>query len=269
MVKLRYDFRDIFRAARLALSLQRLWIQSVGLFIGYLGYLIFTYIAILTTGAQFTTIWLRYGLLPHIGNYQLSWYGYALFGLGIFIFVLFWMITSSAVARAVYMNLKGYTFYTWKDSFKFSFSKVGSIIATPLSIGAIAFFTGLGGVVIGLLGKIPYVGGLGITVFTPIWFAASVFIVFIILGFGVSFLLTPPILATTDDDAFEGIFQSFSTMYSQPWRLITYEVLLGAVSIVGFLFLSLFFKQAWKIMNMILIWGMGDKFVDLSYRASY
>jgi len=271
MVKLRYDFRDIFRAARLALSLQRLWIQSVGLFIGYLGYLIFTYIAILTTGVQFTTIWLRYGLLPHIGNFQLSWYGYTLFGLGIFIFVLFWMITSSAVARAVYMNLKGYTFYTWKDSFKFSFSKVGSIIATPLSIGAIAFFTGLIGILIGFLGKvIPLdIGALGISIFTPIWFAASVFIVFIILGFGVSFLLTPPILATTDDDAFEGIFQSFSTMYSQPWRLITYEVLLGAVSIVGFLFLSLFFKQAWKMMNMILIWGMGEKFVDLSYRASY
>lgn len=269
MVKLRFDFRDIFRAARIALSLQRLWIQSVGLFIGYLGYLIFTYIAILTTGAQFKAVWLRYGLLPHIGMYHFSWYGYALFGLGILIFILFWMITSTAVARAVYMYLKGFSFYTWKDSFKFSFSKLGSIIATPVSIAAIVFFTGLGGVVIGLLGKIAYVGEIGIAIFTPVWFAASVFIVFILLGFGVSLLLTPSILATTDDDAFEGIFQSFSTTYSQPWRLVIYEVLLFVVSMAGFLFMSLFFKQAWNLLNMIVIWGMGDKFVDLSYRASY
>ncbi len=269
MVKLRFDFRDIFRAARLSLSLQRLWIQFLGIFFGYLGYLIFTYCAILTTGAHFKAIWLRYGLLPHIGVYHLSWYGYVLFGLGLFIFVLFWLIASTAVARAVYMNLKGFSFYTWKDSFKFSFSKVGSIIATPLSIFAIALFTGLGGVIIGLLGKIPYVGELGLSLFTLVWFAASVFLVFIILGFGISFLLTPPILATTDDDAFEGIFQSFSTMYSQPWRLIIYEVLLVAVSVAGFLFMSLFFKQAWKLMNMILVLGMGEKFVDLSYKASY
>ncbi len=270
MVKLRFDFRDIFRAARLALSLQRLWIQSVGLFFGYVGYLIFTYIAILTTGTQFNTVWMRYGLLPHIATYHLSWYGYVFFGLGILIFVLFWMITSSAVARAVYMNLKGFTFYTWKDSFKFSFSKMGSIIATPLSILAIVFITGLIGIVIGLIGKwIPFLGVLGISLFTFIWFAASVFLIFIILGLGVSFLLTPSILATTDDDAFEGIFQSFSTMYSQPWRLIMYETVLIAVSIVGFLFMSFFFKQAWKLMNMILIWGMGEKFVDLSYKASY
>ncbi|MFO7891805.1 MAG: hypothetical protein R6V04_15870 [bacterium] len=269
MVKLRFDFRDIFRAARLALSLQRLWIQAVGLFFGYLGYLIFTYIAILTTGAQFKAVWLRYGLLPHIGMYQLSWYGYVLFGLGLLIFILFWMATSTAVARAVYMHLKGFSFYTWKDTFKFSLSKVGSIIATPLSIGAIAFFTGLGGVIIGLLGKIAFIGELGVSLFTPVWFLASVFIVFIILGFGVSLLLTPSILATTDDDAFEGIFQSFSTTYSQPWRLVIYEILLFAVSVAGFLLMSLFFKQAWKLMNMILIWGMGEKFVDLSYKASY
>ena len=47
-VKLHFDYRDIFRAPRLALSGKKIWTFVVGNFIGYLGYLILTYIALLT-----------------------------------------------------------------------------------------------------------------------------------------------------------------------------------------------------------------------------
>lgn len=269
MTVLRFDFRDIFRSARLAFSLQRLWIQSLGLLIGYLGYFIFTYVAIIASGISFDVVWSRYGLLPHIGEYNFMWYSDILFGIGLFIFLVSWLITSTAVARAVYMNLKGFSFYSWKDAFKFAFGKKGSLIAVPISIFAIALFTGLGGYIVGLFGKIPYAGELGVSLFSVIWFAVSIFLVFILLAGGVSFLLTPAILATTDDDAFEGIFQSFSTMYSQPWRLIIYEVILIFVSLLGFLCLAFFSKQAWKLMTVILALGMGDKYIDLSFSASY
>ena len=91
--------------------------------------------------------------------------------------------------------MKGNTFYTWKEAFNFALKrKGGSVISTPVAIAFIIFFTALGGVVIGLLGRIPYVGEVGFSLFAIIWFMASLFLVFVILALVVSFLLTPAIL---------------------------------------------------------------------------
>ncbi len=269
MITMRFDFRDIFRSARLAFSFQRIWIQFVGLIAGYASYVLLTYVSLILSGKSFNYIWNEFRLIPCVVGIHLPWYGWVVYGIGIAILLFFWLISSMGVARATYMYLKGNTFYTWKEAMAFALKKkAGSVISTPIAIFCIAFFIGLGGVVVGLLGRIPYVGELGISIFSTVWFAASLFLVFVTLALGVSLLLTPAILATTDDDAFEGIFQSFSTLYGQPWRLIIYEVLVVLISIFGFGALSFFAKRAWNLMTTILIWGMGDKYAELSYAAS-
>jgi len=269
MVTMRFDYRDIFKSARLAFSFQRLWIQFLGLLIGYLGYVVLTYISLLMAGLDFGLLWSRFGLLPCVMGLYLPWYSWIVFAIGAFFLLFAWLVTSTGVARAAYMHLKGNTFYTWKEAFSFALKKKGgSVISTPIAIGAILFFTGLGGVVIGLLGRIPYVGELGVSLFAIIWFGASLFLLFVALALAVSLLLAPAILATTDDDAFEGIFQSFSTLYSQPWRFVVYELFLGLLSLVGLGVLAFFAKKAWGLMTTILVWGMGDKYADLSYMAS-
>lgn len=270
MIAMRFDWRDIFKAARLAFSFQRLWIQFIGLLGGYASYVVLTYASLLLAGNRLDVLWSRFGLLPCALGLNLPWYSWILFALGLFIFLFFWLVTSTGVARATYMNLKGNYFYTWKEALRFALKKKGvSVILTPVAILMIAFFTGLGGVVIGLLGRIPYVGELGISLFSTIWFMASFFLVFILLALGVSLIMTPAVLATTDDDAFEGIFQSFSMLYSQPWRLIFYEILLLIIALFGFGIFAYFAKQAWSLMTTILIWGMGDKYAGLSFQASY
>ena len=270
MVAMRFDYRDVFKSARLAFSFQRLWIQFVGLFCGYLGYVILTYASLVAAGKDFGVFWSRFGLFPSVVGLPLPWYSWIIFAVGALFLLFAWLVTGTAVARAAYMNLKGNTFYTWKEAFTFALKKKGgSVISTPIAIVAIAFFTGLGGVVVGLLGRIPYLGELGISLFAVIWMMASLFLIFVILALGVSLLLTPAILATTDDDAFEGIFQSFSTLYSQPWRLIFYEALLVIISLLGLGVFAFFAKRAWGLMTTIFIWGMGDKYADLSYAASY
>ena len=40
MLQLKFDWRDVLKAPRLALSLQRMWIQLVGLSVGYIVYLV-------------------------------------------------------------------------------------------------------------------------------------------------------------------------------------------------------------------------------------
>lgn len=270
MVSMRFDFRDIFKSARVAFSFQRLWIQFFGLSFGYLGYVIFTYLGLILSGKSFSVIWSRFGLFPTVAGYPLHWMSWILFGVGCFIFIFAWLVASTGVARAAYMHLKGNTFYTWKEAIAFALKKKGgSVISTPIAILLIAVFTGLGGVVVGLLGRIPVVGELGISLFAIIWFLAALFLVFVILALFVSILLGPSIIATTDDDAFEGIFQSFSTLFSFPWRLLIYEVLLVIIALLGFGVFALFAKKAWAMMTTLLVWGMGDKYADLSYAASY
>lgn len=270
MQGMRFDYRDVFRAARLAFSFQKIWIQFVGLIVGYAAYVVLTYLSLALAGQHIDVLWARYGLLPCVGGFPLPWYSWLLFVIGCLVLFISWLAASTGVARAAYMTLKGNHFYTWKEALRFAFKKkAGSAVTTPIIIALIAFFIGLGGVVVGFLGRIPYAGELGISLFSAVWFMASLFLVFVLLALGVSLFLVPAVLATTDDDAFEGIFQSFSVLFTQPWRFILYEVLLTVVAVVGFGVFCFFAKHAWGMMTKILVWGMGDKYANLSYAASY
>jgi hypothetical protein len=271
MVALRFDYRDLFRAPRIALSLQRLWIQALGLAAGYAGYVVLTYAALMLAGEPFGSLWSSFGLFPSAIGIPMPWTSWIVYVLGIVVLAVAWLVTATAVARATYMHLKGNHFYTWKDAFRFGLKKKGgAVVATPLFIAGIALAILFGGLVVGWLAKvIPFVGELGLSAFTLFWYAASLFLVFLALALGVSLALTPSILATTDDDAFEGIFQSFSTLVGQPWRFIVYVVLTKALALAGFVVLAFFAKQAWVVMNRVLmLWG-GDKVADLSAAASY
>ena len=60
MITMRFDYRDLFRSNRLALSFQRLWIQFVGLICGYGAYVVFTYAGLLLAGKHLDALWPRY-----------------------------------------------------------------------------------------------------------------------------------------------------------------------------------------------------------------
>jgi hypothetical protein len=274
MVALRFDVRDIFRAPRVAFSFQRLWIQFLGLLAGFGGYAVLTYAALVAGGANLGLAWSQFGLLPVVWGQPLPWFARVIAVLAFLWLAVVLLWTAVAVSRAVYMHLKGNHFYTWKEAVRFALKKkAGASVATPVAIALIILFTALGGVVVGLFGRIPAgvgdVLGVGISLLSPVWFAASLFLVFLGLALGVSILLTPAVLATTDDDAFEGIFQSFSTLAAQPWRICLYVLLLAVLSLIGFGVLSFFVKQAWIVMTRLLAAGMGDKYADISYAASY
>ncbi|MFC1568912.1 hypothetical protein ACFL4L_01635 [bacterium] len=269
MTTLHFNFKDMFQSIRLAFNLQRIWIQFVGLLGSYTIYLFLTYLAFWLSGEGLAGIWDRFGLLPMIPGMYMPIYCLIIYGLAVFALVYGYMITATGVSRAVYMNLKGNTFYTWKESLAFAWKKKLSILGTPLSLAILIVLFILGGGFIGLIGKIAYFGELFVSLFSLIWFLAALFLVFISIALIVSVFLTPAILATTDDDAFEGIFQSFSIAFTQPWRLLFYQVLNVLSTTVGFLTFALLIKYSWKVLNMILNWGMGDKFVRIATAASY
>jgi hypothetical protein len=167
------------------------------------------------------------------------------------------------VARATYMLAKGNNFYTWRESYAFAFRKAGSVLLTPVSLAVLIGMVVVGALILGLLGKIPYAGELGISLFTVIWFFAALLLFFFAVILLVSIILVPSIIATTDEDAFEAVFQTFSLTWSQPWRLVIYE---GVITLLSLFAMGLFAyaaKEAFIIMNALLSSFMCGDYINL------
>jgi len=269
MHQLRFDVRDIFKSPRFALSLQRIWIQFIGLVVGYLGYLFFTYLSFITAGVGFADGWKKYGLLPCIFSEASNWYSVVIYLVGLFWLIAVYLISATAVSRATYMLLKGNHFYTWTNAIRFALKKTASILLSPIAILVIILVVLAGGAVVGLLGKIPFVGEFGITIFTFLWFFASLFVVFLVIIFVIAMIQTPAILAATNDDAFEAVFQTFSLVWSQPWRLILYELVSAAMAAIGLLVLALLSKKAFIVMDRLFSNVMGPDFMNVSSQGMY
>ena len=266
MLKLKFDWRDILRAPRLALSLQRMWIQLLGFTVGYLFYLIFTYAAFAAAGLALETAWLQSGLLPclfTVGE-SLPWWAWLLYAVGCLMLFSALMIANTAAARAIYMTSKGNSFYSWKESYRFAFRKAASVLLTPISLVVIIGLMVLGALVVGLLGKIPFVGELGVSLFAPLWVLSALLLLFLAIVAVVSAVLAPSIIAATDEDAFEAVFQSFSMCWGRPWRFFFYESLTVVLSLASIAGLGFFIKQAVVITNRLFAAFMGADYINLS-----
>lgn len=269
MHQLRFDIREIFRSPRLALSLQRIWIQFIGITVGFLGYLFFTYLSFITSGIGLSMGWKKYGLLPCIFPESPNWYSVVIYLIGIIWLVAIYLIASTAVSRAAYMLLKENYFYTWLEATRFALKKTASILLSPIAILLIIVLFIAGGAVVGLLGKIPIVGEFGITIFAFVWYFSALVVVFMVIIFAVVMIQVPAIIATTNEDAFEVVFQSFSLTWSQPWRLILYEFVSLAMSTIGLLVFAFLSKKAYIIMDRIFSNVMGDDFINIAAQGMY
>ncbi len=266
MLKLKFDWRDVLKAPRLALSLQKMWIQLVGMSVGFVVYLALSYLSLVVAGYELNSAWSQFGLLPclfAIGD-SFPWSSWLIAGVGsLFLFVTY-LITNTAVARAVYMTSKGNSFYTWKESFAFAFRKFWSIILTPLALLILIGLLVLGALVVGLLGKIPFVGEIGVSLFTILWLLNGLLVFFLVLVVLAAVLLLPSIIATTDEDAFEAIFQSMSIVWRQPWRFLFYLAITAVMAVVALAGLGFFVKQAVTIMNALMSSFMGTDYINLA-----
>ena len=269
MHQLHFDVRDIFKSPRFALSLQRIWIQFLGFVVGYIGYLFFTYLSFATAGVGLSNGWKKFGLLPCLFSESYNWYSLLFYLVGLLWLVAIYLISATAVSRATYMLAKENHFYSWTNAVRFALRKTASILLSPIAILLIIVFFIAGGAVIGLLGKIPFVGEFGVTIFTFFWFIASLFVVFLAIILAVTLIQAPAIIATTNDDAFEAVFQSFSLVWSQPWRLILYEVVSVVMGVIGMLVLAFLSKKAYIVMDRIFSNVMGADFINIASHGLY
>ena len=240
--KFYFDFRDIFRAGRVGFKGKKMMMHFLGLMLGYLIYEALTYLSLVSSGAG--AFWAKYGLRP-VCFMEASASGLPLatkimMAIGCFIWIIIYYLFSTAVSKVAVEELRGDDFYSMKAALGFACKRWKSIFITMVALVGIFIFCLFFPSVVGLLDLIPGVEqaaehfGTPVTTFLtiPIYFM-GLFMVLVILALLFGLILIPAIVAVTGEDVFETIYELFSTIWNQPWRLIVYGSLLKAVIGLG------------------------------------
>ncbi len=268
MVKLHFNYKDVFRAGRLGFSAKKMWIQFVGFLAAYAGYIVLAYIAHLAGGATLAEIWDNCRLVPFypIG---MPWYSWLIWAAGAVYWLAMILIFGVAIAKVTYEQLKGDEFFEIKEAIKFAFTTGKSSVIAPfvliLFIGVLVVM----GIILSLIGAIPYFGELFFLIMAIPTFAVALFIMYLIVVFAVSLVIGPAIVGTTKGDTFDTLFEAFSVLNDQPWRLVSYQFLLSLVKMLGVSILAFFSAKAIFFAQMILRIFMGTKIDEIFLNAAY
>ena len=183
VTKLYFNSRDLLRAARLGWSGKKMWMSFMGILIGYVGYLVLSYVALLASGMSFGEIWRTYDLYPYAASAWMPWYSWVLYVVGVLWAVAVLLILGTGVAKVTYRQLKGDDFYSMGDAQRFMRKNWTAAVLSPVVLFAMIAFLIVCGIIIGALGRIPYVGELGCSI--------GLFFIFTVITF-IGFFLPSP-----------------------------------------------------------------------------
>lgn len=258
MKKLRFDVRDIFLTPRLALSGKKIWVHLLGLASGWLIYTVLTYVALLVNGLALADIWKIYHFFPSLYKvgFPIAWYSWVIYGIGILAWVKIFLLASVAVARITYKQMKGDEFFSSGDSFKYVKKHGIAAIMGPVSILLIIAFFVIMAIIAAWISKWPVLDIIFLGLPYLLYFIVATFVVYTAVVFVVSLILAPAIVGTAEEDTMETVFQSYSTLWAQPWRLVLYEGIVAGLTyvatfiygwalILGYQFFNYVFGQNW------------------------
>ncbi|RKY55413.1 MAG: hypothetical protein DRP89_03375 [Candidatus Neomarinimicrobiota bacterium] len=272
MKTLYFDIRDIFRTPRLALSGKKIWVHFIGLFSGWAIYFILTYVALLANGQALTEIWKTHYFFPCLFNTGLpvAWYAWVISGIGFVTWILIFILASLAVSRITYKQLKGDEFFSSGDSFKYVKKHGAAAIMGPVSIILIIAFFIIMAIIAAWISKWPVLDIIFFGLPYLLYFVVSTFVVYTAVVFVVSFLLAPSIVGTAEEDTMETVFQSYSTLWAQPWRLVIYEAIVGGLSLVATFIYGYALIFGYRLINYVFgtSWLMDGKLSRIMEQAS-
>ncbi|HUT98142.1 MAG TPA: hypothetical protein VM054_03620 [bacterium] len=266
--KLYFDFRDVLRAPRLGFSAKKIWVQFTGLLIGLAGYAVLAYTSLLVAGASFAEIWFNYGALPiplafgpggDVANYFVGvpWYSWLIWAVGVLWALVIALLAGTATAKLTYEQLRGNDFYSKKEAWRFARKNAAAVILSPVGLAILAAGLVFGGLVIGWFASWGAVSAWITAAFFPVIIGVTIFTLYLAVIIVVGVVIAPAVVATTKNDTFETIFELFSTVAAQPWRLFIYEFLLFLATLIAFGVFLVFILFALKLMKMVfgVWWG--------------
>ncbi len=243
MTNLHFNFKDVFRAGRLGFSAKKMWVAFLGLLIAFIGYGILSYLSFMSAGIDIGEIWEIFRLVP-MYPIGLPWYSWVVWAVGLLWWVCVALLAGVAVSKITYEQLKGDEFYEIKEAIKFALKSGRSAILAPFVLILFIIALVVMGLILALITLIPYFGQLFFALMAIPAFVVCLFIIYLLIVTIVCLVIGPSIVGETGNDTFDTLFESFSVINDQPWRFITYEVLLEIVMIIGIGLLGFFSAKA-------------------------
>jgi len=244
VLQMHFNYKDVFRAARFGFSAKKIWVGFVGIFIAVIIYSVFAYAAFISSPVwNVKQVWQAYRYIPYPFGVSLAWWGWLIWAVGLVLAAFVKLMALTAIAKITFEQLRGDEFYEAKEALRFAFRNWKGVFLSPVTLAIVIGFILLCGFVFGLAGRIPYVGPILVGVFSIPLFAAALFVVYLAVVFFVSLFMAPSVVATTKSDTFDTLFEVFSVLNDQPWRLVVWESLLALLSFVGAFILGFFVKR--------------------------
>jgi hypothetical protein len=239
--KFYFDFKDVFHAGRMGFKGKKILMHFFGLMLGYIIYELLIYISLTGSGSA-GEFWQRYGLCPIFFKSGMSFPVPTIISaiIGAIIWLIIYLLFSTAVCKVAVEELRGDDFYSMREALKFAVKNGKSIYVSILGLIAISLFCLFWPSLFGLIDNIPKIEqaaehfGTPLTTFLtiPIYFL-GLFMVLTLIACMFSLYLIPAIVAVTGEDTLETIYQLYSTIWNQPWRLVIYNKLLWFIAFLG------------------------------------
>jgi len=261
--QLYFNFKDLFRAPRLALG-RRMLVMLEAITGAYLSYLVMTYLALMVEGYSFGRIWNDFHLMPSsIRCLATGTAGHVLVALSYtFSIIIIWLGMTS-VAKITIKEYKGDLFYSSRDGWKWALKNWFPVFFGPISIAIVIGFFVLLAAMFGWLAQWPVLDiifyGLLFVIFLP----TALFLVFSALALLTGLYMSPSIVACAEEDTMGSMFGSYTLLWNQPIRLITYTLTIMATAFIGYHIFYAFILSAFKFLD--LVFGneliMGDAYL--------
>ena len=249
--QLYFNFKDMFRAPRLALG-RRMLVMLEALFISYVAFVVLTYLALLVDGNSFGSIWNKYHLLPSCCiTASMGFFARILISLSYVISVVVIWLGLTSVAKITIKEYKGDLFYSSRDGWKWATKNWFPVFFGPISIGVVIGFFVLLAALFGWLAQWPVLDiifyGLLFVIFLP----TALFLTFSALAFTVGVIMSPSIVACAEEDTMGSMFGSYTLLWNQPVRLIGYTILIVLAAMMGYQIFYLFILSSFKFIEMV------------------
>jgi hypothetical protein len=262
---------EILRSARHAISLRLLAIQIAAYAPGYAIYFLLTYLSWLLAGRAPASVWAEWGLLPcfFVGEQPRPLWSWIIYGLGLAALTIAFFASNAAGSRLLWMKWRGHYAYSVREAFDFAIAKMSVILMAPTAIIFVIVLLAGGGWLIGMFGRIPYLGELLVTGFAWLWMLAALVSLLLIAVAALALIMAPAIVATTEANAVEAIFQTAGIFWRRPWRLLLYLAGIVAVALAGLIVSAFLVTCAFLLMDGLFANAMGAGYQKLSSQAQY
>jgi hypothetical protein len=257
--ELTFTIKDIPACTRYGFSARKIWIFFKTLVLSWVIWDFFVYLGFFAAGCDLASRWSQSRLLPLPGS--LFWADpvpIILLAAGVVLIVYVLMRGSLMVSKMTFQQIRGDEFFSTSDAASFAKGHTVPLISIPVMLVVTLLLIYSAGALTGLISRIPAVGpAVASLLCLPLW-GVMLLGVLTLLALILSMKLIPAIVACTGGDSFESVFEVFSTLTSQSWRLCLYWLLSILVTVLGVSVFLLLSSVAISFLSLSVSAGAGD-----------